>query len=335
MIKLTCFALLALLAVVAPTVVFSHNEQGMQIEGESVVLIVNSSQLGVQKMQSNISGTGESANALETLFFEARISADSSALLISAVIIETIGTEDMSKPAYNVTDVSLYPSTSSQPIVYSDHVELRWASGDGHGSLIDTEPFPVYVPESGILGIKFGIDGLSDGDQVKVTFMHLANVENAVTASIVPIANISLNPLDVAGISTLRDNPRFEVDAAFSDPETHCELCTMVVYDPEQSGFEEATYVAKEMHLEEAKSVQFWARGQDGGEIWIFKAAGKQNLDGTITYANTTQVTLDHEWQRYKIGLTGANLSSITHLFAFETPVNTTQTIYLKGIIFH
>jgi len=218
---------------------------------------------------------------------------------------------------------------------------LQWLSGDQSMAIANAGPFPVSIPEGWILGARFGTSGLADGDQVRVTFVYLARPENAAATATVPVAMIGLSPLDITTIATIARNPGYAIDDAFSDPETHCELCARIAYNSERQSPSEAAYVTKEMHFEGVRGVQFWARGEQGGEAWTFKAAGKRGPDGAVAYANNTQITLGQEWERYEIAIPSqsppgaADLSSVTHLFAFEPASGGNQTIYLKGIVYH
>jgi hypothetical protein len=249
--------------------------------------------------------------------------------VVLAVIVETAGTEI----THNVTGVSVYPSQDAAPISFSGSTDSQWSSRGQSASLTNSEPFPVSAPAGGIVGVTLGASGLAEGDRVRVTFVYFAKPESAVAAGTVPVAKVDLGPLDITAISTIAADPGIMVDGMFTDPETHCELCAKVVYNPEGSG--EAAYVVQEMHVEGASAVQFWTRGEQGGENWTFKAAGKRGPDGAIAYANTTQLTLGQEWEMHEIALSpSTDLSSITHLFAFEPSAGGNQTIYLKGITY-
>jgi hypothetical protein len=263
-------------------------------------------------------------------FFEARISSNDSALMVSAVIVETDGGE----AGHNVTGVSVYSSQDGEPIAYSGSIDSQWSSGDKSASLVNAAPFPVSVPAGGIVGVTLGVSGLRDGDQVRVTFVYLAKPESATTTGTIPVARVDLNPLDITAVSTIAADPGIMVDGMFSDPETHCELCAKVVYNAEGSG--EAAYVVKGMHLEGVSGVQFWARGEQGGEAWTFKAAGKRGPDGPVAYANATEIALGQEWTMHEIAIpaNSTDLSSVTHLLAFEPSSGGIQTIYLKGMTY-
>lgn len=322
--KLVPFAILASLVVAAPAAVFGQSAPGMTIGSKAVVLNVDGS---LPELQNGSS------------FFEARISANDSALMISAIIVETNKTGEDGEPMVNVTGASAYFPPNSEPIAYSGHIDSQWFSSDGQSSfLVNSEPLPISIPEGGIFGITLGTSGLENGDQVKVTFVYLVKPESTIAVSTIPVAKIGLSPLDIATVSRIAGSSGISVDDAFSDPETHCELCTMIDYNPEGPG--EAAYVSEMMHLEGVREVQFWARGEQGNETGTFKAAGKRGPDGAVAYANAMQITLSQEWGRYEIDIPThlsdtADLSSITHLFAFETASNSNQTIYLKGIAYH
>lgn len=319
--ELVYFAIIASLVATAPVAVFGQSPPGATIESKTAAFDVDGSPLGLQNGSA---------------FFEARISANDSALMVSSVIVEA-----SSGSTHNITGVSVYPSKDSEPIAYSGPIDLQWQSSNQGAAMASAGPFPVSIPEGGVLGVRFGTSGLGGGDQVRVTFVYLAEPENAAATATVPVAMVELNPLEITTISAIARSPGFAVDEAFSDPEAHCELCAKIVYNPEWQGTGEAAYVTEEMHLQGVSEVQFWARGEQGGETWTFKAAGKRGPDGAVAYANTTQATLGQEWEMYEIAIpspsppNAADLTSVTHLFAFEPSAGGNQTIYLKGIAYH
>ena len=134
----------------------------------------------------------------------------------------------------------------------------------------------------------------------------------------------------------------------------HCEFCTRVEYVPgpdDKAGFSYEDVAG--LDLSGAKKVKFWVMGEEGNEKIKFKVAGKsldkiQNrldkleskLDSIFEserFALTTQeVTLDDDWKKYEVDVSGVDLKGITHPFAFELSENGAekQVLYIKGVVY-
>jgi len=146
-----------------------------------------------------------------------------------------------------------------------------------------------------------------------------------------------------------------KVDEEFIDPENHCEFCTRVEYVPGPQG--EAGFSYEDvtgLDLSGSKKARFWVMGEEGGEKIKFKLAGKsldkiQDRLGRLTdrltdsifkterFALTTEeVSLDNQWKKYEVDLSGVDLKGVTHPFAFELSENGAQkqVIYLKGVVY-
>ncbi len=89
-----------------------------------------------------------------------------------------------------------------------------------------------------------------------------------------------------------------------------------------------------------ASKLTFWARGEKGGEVLVFKAGGvgigQQYPDSDAVASDP--ITLTKDWMEYSIDLTGKNLSRITGGFAWigsakDNPQNI--TFYLDDIYYH
>lgn len=149
------------------------------------------------------------------------------------------------------------------------------------------------------------------------------------------------------------DGSRFlKVDEEFIDPENHCEFCTRVEYVPGPQGAAGFSYEdATGLDLSGAKQVRFWVMGEEGNEKIKFKLAGKsldkiqdkltskltKSIFKTERFALTTEeVTLDDDWKKYEVDLTGVDLKGITHPFAFELSENGAQkqVLYIKGVVY-
>lgn len=146
-----------------------------------------------------------------------------------------------------------------------------------------------------------------------------------------------------------------KVDEEFIDPENHCEFCTRVEYVPGPQGEAGFSYEdATGLDLSGSKKARFWVMGEEGNEKIRFKLAGKsldkmQDRLGRLTdkltdsifkserFALTTEeVSLDSEWKKYEVDLSGVDLKGITHPFAFELSENGAQkqVIYIKGVVY-
>jgi PKD repeat protein len=164
------------------------------------------------------------------------------------------------------------------------------------------------------------------------------------------------------------------IDENFVDPMQHCEFCTRVEYTPGRQGLSGFAYESSRgIDLTGAKRVVFWAMGEESNEKIKFKIAGKP-LDGpqdtadrrqdrvdnvttdrrqdrvdnvtsrlgTIfeseTFALTTQeVSLDNDWRKYEVDLTGVDLRDITLPFGFELSKGAgsqKQIFYMKGLTY-
>ncbi|HUG96195.1 MAG TPA: PKD domain-containing protein [Nitrososphaera sp.] len=146
-----------------------------------------------------------------------------------------------------------------------------------------------------------------------------------------------------------------KVDEEFIDPENHCEFCTRVEYVPGPQG--EAGFSYEDvtgLDLSGSERARFWVMGEEGNEKIKFKLAGKsldkiQDRLGRLTdrltdsifkserFALTTEeVSLDNQWKKYEVDLSGVDLKGITHPFAFELSENSAQkqVIYIKGVVY-
>jgi hypothetical protein len=151
------------------------------------------------------------------------------------------------------------------------------------------------------------------------------------------------------------DGSKFlKVNEEFIDPENHCEFCTRVEYVPGPEGEAGFSYEdLKGLDLSNAKKVRFWVMGEEGNEKIKFKLAGKSldkiqdRLDRLESRLNsifeserfaltTEEVTLDNDWKKYEVDLSGVDLKGITHPFAFELAENGAekQVLYIKGVIY-
>ena len=302
----------------------------------SVVFTANSSQPGFQTITSITNSSGQAVSSAHTEFvFEARISVNDSSFVVPTVFVETNKTSaDKAKPAVNVSSWLVYQDTGSEPYVYDSRAGSSGKDGQTK-SFTSSSPLPIGVPKGGSLGVVFETSGLHDGDKVKVTFVDMTSGGSMAHAEAVPVVKVEQTPLDVIENSVVETtgNGTLKINEAFSDPESSCEFCTRVEYLPNASAQATAAYAIKEekAHLMDASRLAFWARGEEGGERLAIDAAGKSS--DTISYANSTNVTLSKEWKRYEIDLPHSDLAGVTHLFGFKASGSEQQTFYFKGIV--
>jgi hypothetical protein len=115
----------------------------------------------------------------------------------------------------------------------------------------------------------------------------------------------------------------FRMDEEFVDAENHCDFCIAVEYTPGPNGKAfVALWNSEPLDLYGADKLVFSARGEKGGERLVTFAAGS-GAGGLLgeeggMFAASKDLILTEEWQRYEIDLESADLSKVTHAFAFE-----------------
>lgn len=91
------------------------------------------------------------------------------------------------------------------------------------------------------------------------------------------------------------------------------------------------------LNLQGARSISFYARGDEGNEIAEFKSGGTHD-PGLFHHdsfeASLGNMVLSAEWKRYEIPLSGKDLSNVIGAFAWisEAPRTKPRTIYLAGL---
>ena len=89
-----------------------------------------------------------------------------------------------------------------------------------------------------------------------------------------------------------------------------------------------------------AQKLTFWARGEKGGEVLVFKmggvGVGRQYPDSDVVA--TDPITLTQDWKEYSIDLKGKNMSHITGGFSWignakDNPQK--ATFYLDNIYYN
>lgn len=145
----------------------------------------------------------------------------------------------------------------------------------------------------------------------------------------------------------------FRMDTAFVDDENHCESCVAFEYKTGPKGTAIVAFANGDpIDLSEADRLNFWARGEHGGErLRVYAAGGKASsvaaskVSGSmpeaaivkgVAFASFTEVTLGTEWQKFEIELDGYDISKTTHGIAIEVVDNGSekQTAYLSSIFY-
>jgi hypothetical protein len=158
-----------------------------------------------------------------------------------------------------------------------------------------------------------------------------------------PVAGSTQMPLLVKDVFKYRErggdaiggSSYFRMDEEFVDSENHCDFCIAMEYTPGPSGRAiVALWNSEPLDLGSAKKLVFSARGENGDERLVTYAAGSDfggrlaegdnstspensGLDD-VRFSASKDLTLTTQWQTYEIDLEGADLSQVTHAFAFE-----------------
>ena len=176
-------------------------------------------------------------------------------------------------------------------------------------------------------------------------------------------ADASRMPLDVTDVFTSRQRAGdalggsiyVQVDEGFVDDDNHCEFCIALEYKPGPQGKALIAFTSfNPVDLGDAKKLSFAAKGQEGGETLNIYVAGtkekasseaneaklagldRKGIKG-ISFSETETITLAKAWQLYELDLQDADISEVTHGFAFEVlkgKGNERQVVYLDSIIF-
>ncbi|HEY7733813.1 MAG TPA: hypothetical protein VIB07_03370 [Nitrososphaera sp.] len=143
----------------------------------------------------------------------------------------------------------------------------------------------------------------------------------------------------------------FRMEEEFVDSENHCDFCTALEYTPGPSGRAAVAFWNSEpVDLGGAGKLVFAARGEKGGERLVTHAAGngggslaeesagsslQSSLD--MRFSASKDLTLTEQWQTYEMDLQNADLSRVTHAFAFEIlkgNEDEKQVAYIDSIYF-
>lgn len=233
-------------------------------------------------------------------------------------------------PSVSIIEWRVY-GPSGEPFSYNSPAANLPTGSDGEvRAVAGVDVLPLGAPEGGGLGLILEASGLQQGDQLRVTFVYMANAGSAVAAELAPATQFPLYVVENSQVEITGNASSLKISDSFVNPEIHCEICTSVEHVG--TGRAGVAYTANATDLTDATTFVFWAMGASEGESATFKVAGKEQ-DGTIAYANTTAVTLDSEWKVYEIDLAGADLTNITHLFGFE--VSGGQAFYVKGAAYN
>ncbi len=158
-----------------------------------------------------------------------------------------------------------------------------------------------------------------------------------------PAAGATQMPLNVKDVFKYRErggdaiggSSYFRMDEEFVDAENHCDFCIALEYTPGPSGRAHvALWNSEPLDLGGADKLAFAARGEKGGERLVTYAAGsdvggllaeegagssrESSGLGGMRFSAIKDLTLTAQWQTYEIDLQNADLSRVTHAFAFE-----------------
>ncbi len=255
--------------------------------------------------------------------FEAKISSNSS------VVVQTILVESNSSatPSVSIIEWRVYGS-SGESFSYNSPAATLSTGSDGEvRAVAGRDVLPLGAPEGGGLGLILEVSGLQQEDQLRVTFVYMANAGSAVSAELAPATQFPLFVVENSQVEITGNASSLKISDSFVNPEIHCEICTAV--ERVDTGQASVAYTANATDLTDATTFVFWAMG--GSESVTFNVAGKGS--NATAYANSTNVTLGSEWRMYEIDLADADLTNITHLFGFE--VSGGQVFYVKGAAYN
>ncbi len=256
--------------------------------------------------------------------FEAKISSNSS------VVVHTILVESNSSATPSVSIIEWRVYGSGESFSYNSPAATLSTGSDGEvRAVAGVDVLPLGAPEGGGLGLILEVSGLQQEDQLRVTFVYMANAGSAVSAELAPATQFPLFVVENSQVEITGNASSLKISDSFVNPEIHCEICTAV--ERVDTGQASVAYTANATDLTDATTFVFWAMGASGGESVTFNVAGKGS--NATAYANSTNVTLGSEWKMYEIDLAGADLTNITHLFGFE--VSGGQVFYVKGAAYN
>ncbi len=90
------------------------------------------------------------------------------------------------------------------------------------------------------------------------------------------------------------------------------------------------------LDLTGATTLEFWARGENGGEIVTFQVGGLEGKPFSDSFkAQKREVSLTKNWARYRIALDGLDLSRTKTAFGWiVAPKGDPVTFYLDDVQF-
>jgi len=124
------------------------------------------------------------------------------------------------------------------------------------------------------------------------------------------------------------------------DAANNCEFCNKVEYIPGPERRAAIWYILYNVDLTQYQRIVFFARGENGGEVVSFVAAGNDSPTNDVppyrNFAVTTKnVTLGSEWKRYEISLYINSSEQIKYPFGFIITAREPglkEIFYLKGV---
>ncbi|MCI0563493.1 MAG: hypothetical protein MN733_33880 [Nitrososphaera sp.] len=311
-----------------------QSSQALNIGSQTSVFTLTGSEGGAT---DGSSPQGNDTGPLEPVLAEAIVGSNDSAFVVPAILVE-LDADSSSSAAVSVQELRVYSPTDERPFAFlDDQFGASYAGNDRSRIFVTPELVELAAPPGGAVGIVLGIEGGSRGDQVKVTFIYLANEGSDLESEILPISTF---PFEVIGnfeslerTGDASNASYVSIDNSFVDPEIHCEICTRVEHEPGPLGHAGVTYVTNGTDLDAAKGITFWAMGD--GEV-IFNVAGIRNPgNDTVSYAESLEVVLGEEWKKFDVDLSGHDLNRVTHLFGFNMTGSEQQIFYIKGITYY
>ncbi len=259
---------------------------------------------------------------------EVRMTSNQSAVSIQAVMVSLNSSAENAR--LSIGDIGAYDQYSNRYAIKSGQPLPQFNNAS---QMLDNQIVPVSLPAGGSLGVEVHVADAKLQDALELTVVYVTGTQDEIGIDFIPLMGIPFevvenhDSLEILG-SAAGEAP-VKVENAFTDPEIHCEVCTRVEFQPNTSSHIDVAYVSNSTDLSSADKMIFWAMGE--GDV-VFNIAGRNASGEDVSYAKTLQVSLDNEWRRVEIDLSGANLDSITHLFGFSMDGANDQTFYLKGI---
>ena len=258
---------------------------------------------------------------------EVRLTSNQSAVSIQAVMVSLNSSTENAR--LSIGDISAYDKNGNEYAIRSGQPPQFTNTSQ----MLDNQIVPVTLPAGGSMGLKVHVADANMQDALEITVVYVTGTLDDIGIVFIPLMALPFDVVEKHGsleiLGSATGEAPVKVENAFTDPEIHCEVCTRVEFQPNASSNIDVAYVSNSTDLSSADRMFFWAMGE--GDV-VFNIAGRNGPGDDVSYAKTLEVSLDNEWRKVEIDLSGANLDSITHLFGFSMDGANDQTFYLKGI---